>query len=90
MTVQRVQSPGRASQSTEEVDAAVHRLAEILNMLSKGELPVILDTQENQEGIVEHSFSINGDVGLPGRCCTVQAERGCLALGCVAGQSCLC
>ena len=69
-------SLGRASQSPDEVDVAGHRLAEFSIMLSKGEQPVVPDTQEDLEGIAEHSFSINGDVGLPGRFCTVQAEEG--------------
>ena len=68
------------------VDAAGHRLAEPSSMLSKGELPVISDTQEDREGIAEHSFSVNGDVGLPGRFYTVLAEEGRLALGRLEGQ----
>ena len=56
-------------------------------MLSKGELPVVPDTKEDLEGIAEHSFSINGDVGLPGRFCILQAEEGHHALGCVDLQS---
>ena len=66
---------------------AGHRLTELSHMLCKGELPVVSDSQENLDGISEHSFSINGHVGLPGRFCTVQAEEGCLAFGCVKGQS---
>ena len=80
-TVQSVLSPGRASQSTVEVDAAECRLVELLHMFSNGELPVVPDTQENQDGIAEHSFSINDDVGLPGHLCTVLAVEGCLAVG---------
>ena len=49
-------------------------------MLSKGELSVIPDTQENREGIAEHSFSVNGDVGLPGYFCTVQPDEDRLTL----------
>ena len=72
-------------------------------MLCKGELPVVSDTQKNREGIAEHSFSINGDVGFPGCFCTVQAAsaqsrlkmavshldvlRVNLVFGCVKGQS---
>ena len=56
-------------------------------MVCKGELPLVSDTQENREGIAEHPFSIHGDVGLPGRFCKVQAEEGCIAFGCVKGQS---
>ena len=48
-------------------------------MFSKGELSVVPDIQENREGIADHSFSINGDVGLPGYFCTVQTEEGRLA-----------
>ena len=62
--VQSVPSPGCAFQRTEEVEMAGHQLAEPLQMPCKGELPVVSDTQENREGIAEHSFSINGDVGL--------------------------
>ena len=54
-------------------------------MLCNGELPVVSDSQENREGIPEHSFSINGDVGLPGRFCTVQAEEDCLTFGSANG-----
>ena len=79
-------SPGNASQSSEEVDAAGHRLTELSDMPFKGELPVEPDTQEYLEGIPEHSFYINGDVGLPGRFCTVHAEYGHIALGCIEGQ----
>ena len=74
-------SPGRASHRPDEVDDAGHRLAKLLDMPSSGELSVVPDTQENLEEIAEHSFSVNGDVGLPGRFCTVQAEEGRLALG---------
>ena len=56
-------------------------------MLSNGELSVVPDTQENRDGIAEHPFSINGDVGLPGRFCTVQVEEGSLAFGSVKCQS---
>ena len=56
-------------------------------MLCNGKLPVVSDTQENREGIAEHYVSINVDVGLPGRFCTVLAVEGCLALGCVRDQS---
>ena len=73
-------SPGHASQSTKGLDAAGHRLPELSYMLSKGELPVIADTQEDREVMKEHLFSINGDVGLPGCVCTVQAEEHNLAL----------
>ena len=55
-------------------------------MLRKREQPVVSDTQENRERIAEHQFSINGDVWLPGRFRTVQAEEGSLAFGCVKGQ----
>ena len=58
-----------------------------LHTLYKGKMPVVSDTHENQEGIAEHSFSINGDVGLSSRFCTVQAEEVCVAFGCVKGQS---
>ena len=64
------------SQSTEEVETAGHRLAEHLHMLCKGELSVIFDNQRRREVIAEHSFSTNGDVGLPGRFCTYQAKEG--------------
>ena len=47
----------------------------------------IPDTQENRVGIAEHTFSFNGDVGMPDRISTVQAEEGCLAFGRVKGQS---
>ena len=67
---------------------AGHRLAELSDMLSKGELPVVLDTQENVEEIAKY-FSVNADVGLPGRFCIVPAEEDCLALGCIEGQSSL-
>ena len=80
-------SPARVSQSTEEVVATGHRLTELSYMLSKGELPFVLDTQENLEGIAELSSLINGDVGLPGRFCTAQPEEGCVAFGCVKCQS---
>ena len=73
----------------EEVDAAGHRLAELSDMLSKGELPVVADNQENREEIAEHSFSVNVDVDLPGSFCTVLAEENRLAVGFVKGQSCL-
>ena len=71
----------------EEFDAAGHRLAEPSHMLCKGELPVVLDAQEDRKGIAEHSFSIKGEIGLQGRFCTVQAEEGCLAFGCAKCQS---
>ena len=58
-----------------------HRLVKFLDMLSKGELPVVPDTEENCVGIAGHLFSVNGDVGLPGRFCTVHAEEGLLPLG---------
>ena len=80
-------TPCHASQSSEDVGAAVYRLAELSDMLSKGEPPVVPDTQDHREWIAVHLFSINGDVGLPGRFCTGQAEEGCLALGCVECQS---
>ena len=54
-------SSGRSSQSPEEVDAARHRLADLLDTLSTGELPVVSDTKDNRERIAEHSFSVNGD-----------------------------
>ena len=54
-------------------------------MLSKSELLVVLDTQDNRDGIAEYSFSVYGDVGLPGRFCTALAEECRLAL--VEGQS---
>ena len=77
IAVRSVTSPGRASQSTEEIEIAGRRLAvyspltvnspQIAHkMLSNGELTVLPDTQEYREWIAEHSFSINGDVGLPG------------------------
>ena len=50
-------------------------------MLSKGELPVVPDTQENQEGIAQHLSSINGDVELSVHFCTVQTEEGPLVFG---------
>ena len=50
-------------------------------MPSKAVQPVVPDTQVNRDGIAEHSFSVDGDVGLPGRFCTVLPEEGCLALG---------
>ena len=81
MMVRSVSFPGRAYQSFEEVDAAGHRLAEFVQMLSKGELPLMPDIQEKLEGIAEHLFSINGDVGLLSRFCIVQADDGCLAFG---------
>ena len=87
MTVQSVPLSGRASQITDVVDTAGHRWAELSDMLSKGELPVIPDTRENRVGIAEHSFSVNGGVGLPGRFCIVLAQEGCLAFGCVKRQS---
>ena len=74
-------SIGRASQSPEEVDAAGRRLTELSDMLSKVELPVAPDIQENMEGIADHSFSVNGDVGLAGGFCTVKAEEGRLEFG---------
>ena len=58
-TVRNVSFPGRASQSMEEVDTAGCRLDELSDMLAEGKLPVVPDTQENQEGIAEHSLSIN-------------------------------
>ena len=61
----RVPSKGRSSHSPEVVDVAEHRMAEQSDMLSKGELPVVPDTQENLEGIAEHLSSVNCDVGLP-------------------------
>ena len=80
-TVINVLSPGRTSKYSEEVDAAGHRLAGRSFMPSKGERPVVPDTQDNLEGIARHSFSLNGDVGLPGGFCPVQAEEGCLTFG---------
>ena len=85
--VRCVQSSGHASLSLEEVDASGHQLAELSDMLSKRELLVVPDTQENQEIISKHLFSVIGDVWLPGRFCTIQAGEGHLALGCVEGQS---
>ena len=70
-----------------EIDAAGHQLAELSRMLSIGELPIVPDTHEHLEWIAEHSFSIIGDVGLPGRFCTVQTEDDCHAVGCVMCQS---
>ena len=69
-----------------EVYAAGHQLAEILNMLSKGELQVVLHSLDNLESIAEHSFSVNDDVGMSGRFCAVQTEEGHLAVGSVEGQ----
>ena len=63
------------------------RLVELSHILSKGELPIVSETQENREGNAEHSFSINCDVGLPSRLCTVLAEEGCLAIRYAMGQS---
>ena len=54
-------------------------------MQSKGELPVVPDTQENREGFAEHLFSINDDVGLPGCFCTDLAKEGCLVPRCAEG-----
>ena len=45
-------------------------------MLSKGQLRVVSDAQENLEGIAEYSFFTNFDVGLPGRLGTLLAEEG--------------
>ena len=87
MTVRYMPPQGCACKSPVEVDAAGHRFAELSDMLSKGVLPVVPDTPKNWEGIAEHWFSIIGDVGLPGRFCTIQAEGGHLSLGCVEGQS---
>ena len=56
-------------------------------MLSKDGLPVVPDTKENWEGIAEHSSSINGDVGLPGRFRTVLTGKGSAAFGCVQCHS---
>ena len=70
-----------ASQRSEEVDATGHQFAELSLVLSKGELPVLTDTQKNREKIAKHSSSINGDVGLPGLFFTVKAEEGCLKFG---------
>ena len=50
-------------------------------MFSKGKLPFVSDTQANWEVVSEQSFSVNGDVGLSGRFCTVLADEGRLALG---------
>ena len=86
-TVQSVPSQGRATQSTEEADTTGYRLEELSHMLSKGELPVVPDIQENREGFAEHSHSINGDVWLPGPICTDKAEGGCLAFECFQCQS---
>ena len=87
MIVQSLSSPFCACQSMEEVNAFRHRLAELSHMLSIDELPVVPETPKNREVIAEHSFSINGDVGLPGHFCTVQAEEDCLTFGCVKCQS---
>ena len=56
-------------------------------MLCKGRLSVISDTHENRKWIAEHSFSTNGNVGLPGCFCTVLTEEGCLTFVCFRGQS---
>ena len=58
---------------TEELDEADHRLAELEDIVSKDELPVVPDAKENRDGIAEQLFSISGDVGLQGRFCTVLA-----------------
>ena len=50
-------------------------------------LPVVSATLENLDWISEHSLTINVDIGLPGRFCTVQAEKCSLAFGCVMGLS---
>ena len=86
-------SPDRVTQSPKEVDAAGHRLAELSDMHTKGELPVVPGTQEYLAGIgrtfgdCKHSHTVNGEAGLPGRFCTVHALESRLALGCVEGQS---
>ena len=54
-------------------------------MLSKGELPVVPDTQETWRGL--HSFPVNDDVGLPGVFSTSPAEEGRPTLGYFDGQS---
>ena len=58
---------------TEELDEAEHRLAELEDIVSKVELPVVPDAKKNRDGIAEQLVSISGDVGLQGRFCTVQA-----------------
>ena len=78
-----VPSPGRAAKSTEEVESAGHRLAELSHMFSKDDLPVVSNNQENREWIAEHSFFINEDLRLPFRFCAGQAEEDCHAFGCV-------
>ena len=53
-TVWCVPSPGHANQSTKDVETTGHVLAEYSQMLCKGELSVVSDTQEHLEGIAEH------------------------------------
>ena len=80
-------SPGCDSQIPAKVDALVHRLAELSDMFSKGELPVMPDTLERREWIARYSSSVNGNVGLQGRFCTFQDQEGCIARGCHMGHS---
>ena len=54
---------GYAFISSEVVDAAGHRLAELSELLSKGEQPVVADDQENREAIGELSLYVNGHAG---------------------------
>ena len=56
-------------------------------MLINGEQSFVCNTQENMEGIADHTSSFNGDVGLPYRMCPVQADEGCLAFGYAKDQS---
>ena len=46
-----------------------------------------LDVSDTQENLANHSFSVNGDAGLPGRFYAVQADEGRLVFGCAEGQS---
>ena len=50
-------------------------------------MPDISVTQENREGISEHTLSFNGDAGMLDRICSVMSEDGCLQFGCAKGQS---
>ena len=56
-------------------------------MLINCEQSFVCNTQENMEGIADHTSSFNGDVGLPYRMCPVQADEGCLAFGYAKDQS---
>ena len=69
-----VPSPDGASLTPKEVDAAAQRLAELLDMLHKGDLSVVPDIQRNQYLIADHSPSTNGDARLQGRFSKVQVE----------------